>query len=170
MTLLQEIDENKTRANARKLLMTYRRKKRRLVGASIDPYSLIRSPEITDDPAHRSNTNGTEKVMLHQLSLVGLMENYSREIVLIDQAIDSLSDISKKILLFSYCDPNKLTIRDIAYKLDIYQVTPSGKFERILYSEKNIERLRSLALFEFAEAYSGGVLIAQKNRDFIGKC
>lgn len=170
MTLLQEIDENKTRANARKLLMTYRRKKRRLVGASIDPYSLIRSPEITDDPAHRSNTNGTEKVMLHQLSLVGLMENYSREIVLIDQAIDSLSDISKKILRFSYCDPNKLTIRDIAYKLYIYQVTPSGKFERILYSEKNIERLRSLALFEFAEAYSGGVLIAQKNRDFIGKC
>lgn len=169
MTLVPDIDENKTRANARKLLMTYRRKKRRLVGSCIDPYALIRSPEINDDPVHRSNTNGTERVMLHQLRSVGLMENYSKEILMIDQTIDGLSDISQKILRFSYCDPNKFTIREIAYKLDIYQVTSSGNFERIIYSEKNIERLRSVALFEFADAYSGGILIAPKNRDFIGK-
>ncbi|AMG50610.1 autolysin [Enterococcus gallinarum] len=162
MTLLPEIDENKTRANARKLLMTYRRKKRRLVGASIDPYSLIRSPEITDDPAHRSNTNGTENVVIQQLRSVGVVENYSKEIVMIDQAIASLSDISQKILRYSYCDPNKITIREIAYKLDVYQVTPEGKFERVLYSEKNIERLRAIALYEFADVYSGGILIAQK--------
>ena len=162
MELLPEIDENKTRANARKLLMTYRRKKRRLVGASIDPYSLIRSPEITDDPAHRSNTNGTENVVIQQLRSVGLVENYSKEIFMIDQAIASLSDISQKILRYSYCEPNKITIREIAYKLDVYQVTPEGKFERVLYSEKNIERLRSIALYEFADVYSGGILIAQK--------
>lgn len=80
MTLLQEIDENKKRANARKLLKTDRRKKRCLVGASIDPYSLIRSQEITDDPAD----NGTKKVALQPLRSVGFIENYSKEIVMID--------------------------------------------------------------------------------------
>lgn len=162
MLLVPEIDENKTRANARKLLSTYRRIKRRIVGASVDPYSLVRSSEITDGPVYHSNVNGVEKMMVHKLRNVSQIELYSKEIQQIDKAIESLSNISMKIIQLSYCEPNKLTVRDIAYKLDIYQRNSDGKYERVIYSEKNIERLKSQALIEFAEAYSGGILIALK--------
>ena len=72
MLLVPEIDENKTRANARKLLSTYRRLKRRIVGASVDPYFLVRSSEITDGPVYHSNVNGVEKMMVHKLRNVKL--------------------------------------------------------------------------------------------------
>lgn len=162
MLLVPEIDENKTRANARKLLSTYRKIKRRIVGASVDPYSLVRSSEITDEPVYHSNVNSVEKMMVHKLRYVKQIDLYSKEIQQIDKAIESLSNISKKIIQLSYCEPNKLTVRDIAYKLDIYQRNSDGKYERVIYSEKNIERLKSQALIEFAEAYSGGILIALK--------
>lgn len=162
MLLVPEIDENKTRANARKLLSTYRRIKRRIVGASVDPYSLVRSLEITDEPVYHSNVNGVEKMMVHKLRYVKQIDLHSKEIQQIDKAIESLSNISMKIIQLSYCEPNKLTVRDIAYKLDIYRRNSDGKYERVIYSEKNIERLKSRALIEFAEAYSGGILIALK--------
>lgn len=162
MLLVPEIDECKTRANARKLLSTYRKKKRRIVGKSIDPYSLIRSPEITDEPMNHSNVNSLEKTMVHKLRNVHQIDVFSKELDQIDSTIDSLSNVSKRILKLSYCDPDKLTIRDIAFKLEIYQYNIEGRLERVIYSEKNIEKLKSQALVEFAEAYSGDDLVVLK--------
>lgn len=162
MVLIPEIDERQTRCNARKLLSTYRSKKRQIVGGFIDPYSLVRSQEITDDPIHRSNVNGVEKQVLYRLRNANLYKNCCNEVEAVDVAINALPEISQKILSYSYCCANKYCLRDIAAKLCVYKIDPSGKYEQILYSEKNIERLKAQALIEFAEAYNFGELIAHK--------
>lgn len=163
MVLIPGIDEKQTKCNARKLLSTYRSKMRRLAGGFlIDPYSLVNSPEITDDPIHRSNVNGVEKQVLFHLRKVSLAEDRSGELAAMDSALNALSEVSQQILRYSYCCADKYSVRDIAYKLCIYKADEMGRHEKIYYSEKNIERLKGQALIEFADAYNGGELIAHE--------
>lgn len=160
MVLIPEIDERQTKCNARTLLSTYRSKKRHIIGGFIDPYSLVRSPEITDDPIHRSNVNGVEKQVLFRLRNANLYKECSNEIDLMDSAISALPEVSQKILRYSYCCANKYSLRDIAAKITIHKRCCEGFIEEFNYSVKNIERLKSEALIEFAEAYNNGELLA----------
>ncbi|EOS7900143.1 transcriptional regulator [Enterococcus hirae] len=68
-----------------------------------------------------------------------------------DSIIDALKLLSKihfQILYYSYCYPEKLTIDQIGEKLG--------------YSGRTIERKKSVALIEFAEAYNSGELLSYK--------
>ncbi|WP_446912308.1 ArpU family phage packaging/lysis transcriptional regulator [Enterococcus faecium] len=61
-------------------------------------------------------------------------------------ALMALSLISRQILYYSFCDVNKHSNYEI------------GQLIRG-YGEKNVEKLKSIALIEFAEAYKKGVLV-----------
>lgn len=63
-------------------------------------------------------------------------------------ALKLLSKIHFQILYYSYCYPEKLTIDQIGEKLG--------------YSGRTIERKKSVALIEFAEAYNSGELLSYK--------
>ncbi|EOA3374261.1 MULTISPECIES: ArpU family phage packaging/lysis transcriptional regulator [Enterococcus] len=63
-------------------------------------------------------------------------------------ALKLLSKIHFQILYYSYCYPEKLTIDQIGEKLG--------------YSGRTIERKKSVAVIEFAEAYNSGELLSYK--------
>ncbi|OJG43300.1 phage transcriptional regulator, ArpU family [Enterococcus gallinarum] len=61
-------------------------------------------------------------------------------------ALMALSLISRQILYYSFCDVEKHSNYEIGQLI-------SG------YGEKNVEKLKSIALIEFAEAYKKGVIV-----------
>lgn len=64
------------------------------------------------------------------------------------QALKRLSRLHFQVLYYSYCYPDRLTIDQIGEKLG--------------YSGRTIERMKSVALIEFAEAYNSGELLSYK--------
>ena len=70
------------------------------------------------------------------------------EINAIITALMKLSLISRQILHYSYCSRDMFT----NYKIS----------REIGYSERSVERMKSIALIEFAEAYRNGKLIAYR--------
>lgn len=161
MALVEKINEKATRNNARGVLSEYRSLKRRVSGSVIDPYSLIKSQEITDMPMHHSNQNGVEKKMIHKLRFVRPSAEKARQeaenqikVACIDRALNALSDVSRDVLKLTYADPNKYTRSQIAGKLKVYSVNEFGEHEVRFYSVQGIQVLKDKALIEFAEAYS----------------
>lgn len=69
----------------------------------------------------------------------------------ITQALNQLSEMSKTLLFKSYCDLNKSS--------NVVLAIETG------YSDKNIERLKRIALIEFAEAYKGGLLLDHEEEE-----
>lgn len=159
MLLIPRIDKKKTRANSRGVLNTYRRLCR-LTGYCGNPHDLVNSPQYDGMPRNTSHKNGTENAMLHYVGYVHLTKDYSAS--QIDDALEKLPYVSKEILRLSYCCREKYTLHEIAARIVIYKHSDAGKLEEFTYSVKNIEKLKSEALIEFAEAYKNGELIVLK--------
>ncbi|OEG18873.1 hypothetical protein BCR23_13110 [Enterococcus quebecensis] len=75
------------------------------------------------------------------------------EIQAVVSALKSLSDVS----VVNPCGTVKLS-----RIIKVYKEDELGKVQEITYSVKNIEKLKSLELVEFSEAYRGGKLLAFK--------
>ena len=135
--LLREVDIKKTKANARKTLKNYRRLERIVGRSSID----IKSPIISDMPRVPTHGNKIEDAIVQ-------LADAEVEINSIITALMKLSLISRQILHYSYCSREIFT----NYKIS----------REIGYSERSVERMKSIALVEFAEAYRNGKLIAYR--------
>ena len=135
--LLQEVDIKKTKANARRTLKNYRRLERIVGRSSID----IKSPIISDMPRIPTHGNKIEDAIVQ-------LADAEVEINAIITALMKLSLISRQILHYSYCSRDMFT----NYKIS----------REIGYSERSVERMKSIALIEFAEAYRNGKLIAYR--------
>lgn len=163
MTLVPEIDEKATKAKAREVLKKCR-SLQRITGISVDS---IRSPEFSDMPKSPSNRNNTEYQMIRMLedvtsSDIGRNKEFNLQIIDIMKALNSLSDVSKDILYYSYCVRNPHSNVKLTNTIKVFREGQLGKWEVIQYSVKNIELLKAQALIEFAEAYRGGILLAYK--------
>lgn len=135
--LLREVDIKKTKANARKTLKNYRRLERIVGRSSID----IKSPIISDMPRIPTHGNKIEDAIVQ-------LADAEMEMNAIISALMKLSLISRQILHYSYCSRDMFT----NYKIS----------REIGYSERSVERMKSIALIEFAEAYKNGKLIAYR--------
>ncbi|MGM0107941.1 ArpU family phage packaging/lysis transcriptional regulator [Enterococcus sp. AZ172] len=136
MNLLREVDFKQTRDNARSVLKNFRRLER-IAGRSLVD---IKSPVITDMPKVPSHGNRAEDAMIQ-------LADAETERNAILGALMALSLISRQILYYSFCDVEKHSNYEIGQLI-------CG------YGEKNVEKLKSNALIEFAEAYKKGSLIA----------
>ncbi|EFU12690.1 phage transcriptional regulator, ArpU family [Enterococcus faecalis TX1341] len=136
--LLREVDFRQTKANARNVLKNFRRLERIAGRSLID----LKSPIITDMPKSQSHGNKAEDALV-QLADV----EAERDAIL--SALMALSLISRQVLYYSFCDVEKHTNWEI------------GQLIRG-YGEKNVEKLKSNALIEFAEAYKHGILVVYK--------
>lgn len=160
MTLIQELDEKATKQNVREVL-SHCRRLQRLTNTH------LQSPEITDMPRNPSKRNGVEKAVLKSLERVSKVTiDVSKErrirLYAIDLALSSLSLVSQQILYYSYCTVEKYTDVEISLKLKVYR---NNEPEYGVYSVKSIERLKSNALIEFAEAYQYENLLVFKMRE-----
>lgn len=135
--LLPEVDIKRTKANARRTLKSYRRLERIVGRASID----IKSAVITDLPKVPTYGNKVEDAIIQ-------LADAEMEMNAIITALMKLSLISRQILHYSYCSRDMFT----NYKIS----------REIGYSERSVERMKSIALIEFAEAYRNGKLIAYR--------
>ena len=135
MQLLREVDFKQTRCNARDVLKNFRRLERMAGRSLID----IKSPIITDMPKAPKHGNKTEDAIIQMMDIEA-----ERDAIL--AALMALSLISRQILYYNFCDVNKHSNYEI------------GQLIRG-YGEKNVEKLKSIALIEFAEAYKKGVLV-----------
>ena len=134
IALLREVDFYQTRKNARKVLKKFRRYERIAGAALID----VRSPIISDMPKKTSNENGTEKAMLHLI-------NAEAERDAIIAGLMSLRLTNRQVLYYTFCSKDPFSNQRIADELG--------------YSVRQIERMKSEALVEFAESYKRGKLI-----------
>ncbi|WP_033627987.1 ArpU family phage packaging/lysis transcriptional regulator [Enterococcus faecalis] len=137
MQLLKEVDFSQTRANARAVLKNFRRLDR-IAGRSLVD---VRSPIITDMPKTTKHGNKAEDALVQMMDVEA-----ERDAIL--TALMSLSIISRQILHYSFCVQDSYS----NYKIS----------QEIGYSERSIQRMKSEALIEFAEAYRLGRLIAYK--------
>lgn len=133
--LFKEVDFKQTRANARNVLKNFRRLDRIAGRSLID----IKSPIITDMPKVPNRGNKSEDAMIQLMDAEA-----ERDAIL--SALMALSLVSRQILYYSFCDVEKHSNYEIGQLI-------SG------YGEKNVEKLKSIALIEFAEAYKKGSLI-----------
>lgn len=159
MTLLPKLDERQTKKNAREVLRNCRRFQRLSGFSTISEMSALQSPVISDMPRHQSNRNNAEHKMIKSIGFYRKMES-SKELLDIKAALDALSDVSRKILHYSYCINNPYTVVKISNKITIYKEDEFGNIEQVHYSPKNIEKLKGIALIEFAEAYKNGILLS----------
>ncbi|WP_312541394.1 ArpU family phage packaging/lysis transcriptional regulator [Enterococcus sp.] len=135
MTLVPEINKKETKKNARAVLSQYRRLNRIAERAPID----LKSPIITDMPRSGAQ-NGSQDAFLEWIDA-----EIERDAIV--AALAKLGLVSRQILYYSFCDLEKRSNYEIGNSI-------GG------YSEKNIEKLKSIALVEFAEAYRKGKLIS----------
>lgn len=135
--LLQEVDIKKTKENARRTLKNYRRLERIVGRASID----IKSPIINDMPRIKTHGNKTEDAIVQYTDA-------EVEINAIITALKALSLISRQVLHYSFCSKEMYSNYKISQEMG--------------YSERSIDRMKSIALVEFAEAYRNGKLIAYR--------
>lgn len=134
IALLREVDFYQTRKNARRVLKKYRRFERIAGAALID----VRSPIITDMPKSKSHDNGSENALLHLI-------NAEAERDAIVAGLMGLRLTNRQVLFYTFCSKDPFTNQRIADELG--------------YSVRQIERMKSEALVEFAESYKNGRLI-----------
>lgn len=137
MTLVTEIDAKKTRKNARSVLNQYRKWQRIAGRPAVD----IKSPIITSMPKSDSINNRVEDAVVERLNA-----DIERDAIV--EALASLSIINRQILYYSFCDVEKRSVFWISRALN--------------YSDKNIEKLKRIALLEFAEAYKLRKILVEK--------
>lgn len=162
MTIIPELDYKRTRANARKVLKDWRSLQRKS-GVTVH----LQSPVLTDMPGNRSNRNNVEHLLINKIQNVSKRcieeSKKSREkAYAIKIALDSLSDVSYDILYYSYGIANPYSTIKLSNTIKVYHEGEMGKIEEITYSIKNIEKLKSTALIEFAEAYHFDNLLVYK--------
>lgn len=101
----------------------------------------IKSPIITDMPKVSSHGNKAEDAMIQLADAEA-----ERDAIL--RALMALSLIRRQILYYSFCVPDSFSNYRISREVG--------------YSERSIQRMKSEALIEFAEAYRHGEKIAYK--------
>lgn len=160
MTLVPELNEKETKAKAREVLRKCR-SLQRITGISVDS---IRSPEFSDMPKSPSNRNNVEDQMIRKLrdvssADIGRNKKLNLQIIDIMKALNSLSDVSKDILYYSYCVRNPHSNVKLTNTIKSFREGELGKWEVVYYSVSSIEKLKAQALIEFAEAYREGELL-----------
>ena len=138
MQLFPDIDDKKTKQNARNLLKKYRRLQR-IAGT---PQFNITSPIIKEVPIQHANTHRSQQHFIRKIDA-------EKEKLKIDNALARLSLINRQLLYYTYCSIEKKTNVWIASELG--------------YSVSNVETLKCVALLEFAEAYESGLLQCYKS-------
>lgn len=133
MKLLREVDFKQTRCNARDVLKNFRRLERMAGRSLID----IKSPIITDMPKAPKHGNKAEDAIIQMMDIEAERD-----------AILAALMISRQILYYSFCVPDSFSNYRISREVG--------------YSERSIQRMKSEALIEFAEAYKHGKIIAYK--------
>lgn len=157
-----EVNENETRAKARKILSSYRYYLR-VASKEMDYLFALRSNELRDGPIYHSNRNSYEDAFINMLSKVDNRKREALEFIAeIDEAIEMLPSLSSKILTYAYCQKEKNTMNDIAAKIIVSKRDSHGQEVKVQYSVKNIERVKAIALLEFAEIYREGALLVWK--------
>ena len=141
MTLVPEINKKETKKNARAVLSQYRRLNRIAERAPID----LKSPIITDMPRSGAK-NGSQDAFLEWIDA-----EIERDAIV--AALAKLGLVSRQILYYSFCDLEKRSNYEIGKLI-------GG------YGDKNIEKLKAIALIEFADAYKKGKLMALKKQGF----
>ena len=141
MELLPEIDKKEIKREARAVLSRYRSLNRIASRAPID----IKSPIITDMPIGGGAQNKSQDAFLERIDA-----EIERDAII--AALAKLGLASRQILYYSFCDTEKRSNYEIGRLMNGY-------------SEKNIEKLKSIALFEFAEAYRKGKISKGKPVD-----
>lgn len=134
IALFKEVDFYRTRCNAREVLKNFRRLERIAGRSLID----VRSPIITDMPRVESCGNKAEEALIQMMDAES-----ERDAIL--AALMALRLTNRQILYYSFCARETYTNQRIAGQLD--------------YSVRQIERMKSDALVEFAESYRRGKLI-----------
>lgn len=137
MILFREVDFYQTRKNAKDVLKKYRRLDR-IAGRSLVD---VRSPIITDMPKNPSHGNKSEDAMLQHIEAES-----ERNAIL--TALMALGLTSRQILYYSFCVPDSFSNYKISREMG--------------YSERQIQRMKSEALIEFAEAYKKGSLLCYR--------
>lgn len=162
MVLIPKINEKKTRENARKLLQEYSPMKRRM-SLSDDAYDMTEAIQYSDMPRGPGGTNGQESKTIRLFKHISKQHQfYTLKINQIDKAISQLPSLSQQVLKYSYCMQDRYTFNEIAASLKSYRVNEFGEREEVQYSVKNIERLKNIALIQFAEAYNGGEILEEE--------
>lgn len=137
MELLPKIDKKETKKQARAVLSQYRQLNRIASRMPID----IKSPIITDMPRGGGAQNKSQDAFLEWIDA-----EIERDAIV--AALSKLKLVSRQILYYSFCEAEKRSNYEIGRLMS--------------YSEKNIEKLKSVALLEFADAYRKGKCLAQK--------
>ncbi|WP_227644917.1 ArpU family phage packaging/lysis transcriptional regulator [Enterococcus faecium] len=130
LNIFENIDIKQTRKNVRRLSKRYRNLER-LVGPVKIDFSVMTVTKNLKSTIDSQNEEFVEAISTR------------------DSVIDALTRLSKihfQVLYYSYCFPNKMTMYQIGEKLG--------------YSDRTIERMKAVALVEFAEAYKSGELIS----------
>lgn len=140
-TLLPEINVEVTKKNARNVLRQYSRLERE-AGKN---YSQRLTVEITDMPRGSASIRNTpvESMVVDRVTA----ETKCWDIL---QALFLLPRISREVLWYAYIDKEHWSVTKIARALG--------------YSDKAIEKYKSRALLEFAEAYQSKKLQVIKNQ------
>ncbi|EHE85238.1 ArpU family phage packaging/lysis transcriptional regulator [Latilactobacillus curvatus] len=133
-----DIDEDKSRQQADKLLTQYWRLKHVVISTS-----SLRSPSYSHTPKSFSGGNATEKRAIKTLEARQTLEY-------IDVALSKLTAINRELLKLQYLSAGKLTV---SYICDELGITASA-----------FRKHKKQALLEFAESYpSDGLLIFKEH-------
>ncbi|WP_338231638.1 ArpU family phage packaging/lysis transcriptional regulator [Companilactobacillus muriivasis] len=143
MFLLPEIDRNKSRNKARKVLIPYRRLAR-IAGRSL---SDIKSPIITDMPKGSPFGNSQEKQNVD----VG---SARLEIEEIERAATTLSKECFEVIYFSFMS------KEIHTNLEIASLV-FGSISAV----KTVERRQREGLLQFCESYRHGELLVYQSKN-----
>lgn len=153
------IDEKATKKGVRDLLSRYRHFSR-MMKLSVNGNDFLKSKAVNDMPSYRSNENVYESILVNKMDELAEKEKEAIEYLKsVDHTLEALPNISKSILSYTYCENEKYTMNEIAAKLVVIKKNKYGQDEEIQYSVKNIERLKNIALLEFAEIYEQGLLV-----------
>ncbi len=136
-SIVKKVDFRQTKANARNVLKSFRRLERIAGRSLID----LKSPIITEMPKSQSHGNKTEDALVQLADAEA-----ERDAIL--SALMALSLTSRQILHYSFCVQDHYSNYKIAREVG--------------YSERSIQRMKSEALIEFAEAYRNGKIIAYR--------
>lgn len=137
MMLLKEVNFYQTRKNARNILKHYRRLERIAGRSAID----VRSPIITDMPKGDRYGNSAEDAILQRMDAEA-----ERDAII--AALMALKLTNRQILYYTFCAVEEYSNIRISSELG--------------YSVRQVQRMRSEALIEFAESYRQGKLISYR--------
>lgn len=133
---LFDIDEDKSRQQADRLLKQYWRVKH-IAGSA----SHLKSPTYNHAPKSSNNINNAENKTIQAIEARKTLEN-------VEYTLEQLPDNYVRLLRMRYLNAEKLTVIYICMELSI--------------SEGTFRRHKKLALIEFAEAYPNGELLVYR--------